>query len=925
MNSMPPRLCAALLRSLPLALAGFLATTAQAAVVISQVYGGGGNTGATLRHDFIEVFNRGSAAVSIGGWSVQYAGAAGTSWQRTVITAGTTLPPGGYYVIRQAAGTGGTVDTPSDQVGSINMAGASGKVALVNTDVLLTGGQPVSTTIVDVVGYGTANFFETAPTPQLNNTTAAVRNSGGCTDTGNNATDFSLAAPSPRTSATPPNIGCEAAPPPPPPPTEITPIYEIQGSGAASPLAGRVVITTGTVTRVNNNGFFIQDAAGDGNPATSDGIFVFTSSAPPPAAALGSLVSVTGTVVEFANGAGTAATPLTEISNPTAITNIGTGGAITPVAVTLPLAEGASLEPLEGMLVSINGALTVQQNFVQARFGQLTLGVGRHENPTNRFRPGAQASALAAEQARSRILLDDGSSVQNPNPTPYFGGNGLPRAGDSVSNLVGVLDFGPAGSNAAGPGLYRLQPTATPSFAASNPRPVAPGAVGGNMKLGAMNVLNYFTTFTNGNTASGQTGQGCSLGGSVTAGNCRGANNLTEFQRQQAKIVQALAGLDADAVGLVEIQNNGNVAAQNLVDALNAQVGAGTYAVVPVPAVTGTDAIRVAMMYKPARLTLAGAPLSDPDPVNNRPTLAQTFIAANGEKFSLVVNHFKSKGSCPSANDPDAPGNIDSGDGQACWNLTRLQQAQRLRTFVAQVQAAAGSPDVLVVGDLNAYGQEDPIFELTSNGFVDEALRRNPFAYTYVFDATAGRLDYAISTNTLSPKVTGAVAWHINADEQIAYDYNQEFKAPLTTCGGMLCPPDPYEADSFRSSDHDPLLVGMDIYKAIPATTRRELLIGTSGADRFVYTSVLQGGDSISGFQPGVDQIVLKDILASLGRNAVSNPIGMGYITCAATRSGAGIGIDSDGSNGPLPARALVQLNGQSCANALVPQNFVTR
>jgi uncharacterized protein len=390
--------------------------------------------------------------------------------------------------------------------------------------------------------------------------------------------------------------------------------------------------------------------------------------------------------------------------------------------------------------------------------------------------------------------------------------------------------------------------------------------------------------------------------------------------------VRALAGLDADAVGLIEIQNNGNIAAQALVDAVNAYLGSNAYAVVPVPANTGTDAIRVAMMYKPARLTLVGSPLSDGDAVNNRPTLAQTFTAANGEKFSLVVNHLKSKGSCPSAGDSDAAGNLDTGDGQGCWNAARRAQAQRLRdVFVPQVRAAAGSDDVLLVGDMNSYGQEQPITDLTGNGYVDEKLRTAAFAYSYVFDGLAGRLDHALSTATMSPKITGARAWHINADEQIAYDYNLEFKAPLTTCGG-LCPPDPTNpSDPFRSSDHDPLLVGLDLYKTVAATTLRELLSGTAGADRFVFTSVLQGGDSVSGFQPGIDQIVVKNILASLGRSAVVDPLGQGYITCVATRSGAAVGIDSDGTLGPLPTRALVQLNGLNCASVMNAQTFVVR
>jgi uncharacterized protein len=930
MTSMPQCFSAAFLRALPLALAGILATTAQAAVVISQVYGGGGNTGATLQHDFIEIFNKGDTSVNIGGWSVQYAAPTGSSWQVTAIPAGITLQPGRYYLIRQAAGSGGTVSVVGDQTGTIAMGGSNGKVALTNSSAALSGTAPTGGALQDAVSYGNATPTEGTPTAALSSTLAALRNAGGCADTNSNNADFSVVAPSPRSSATPANTGCAVSPPPPPPPEAIArSIPAIQGSGATSPFAGTLVSTTGVVTRLLNNGFFIQDVAGDGDPATSDGVFVFTSTTPPAAAAVGNLVHVVGTVLEFSSGAGTAATPLTEIGNNPTVTLIGSGSVPAPVAITLPLPEGQTLERFEGMLVSLGGSLTVQQNLLQARFGLLTLGVGRHETPTNRLRPGPQAAALEAQHASTRILLDDGSSSSNPNPTPYFGAHGAPRAGDRVSNLAGVLDFGLTGSSSAGPGLYRLQPTATPVFTAYNPRPATPAAVGGNVRVAAMNVLNYFTTFTNGATASGQTGQGCSLGGSVSAGNCRGANNLAEFQRQQTKIVQALAGLNADAVGLMEIQNNGNVAAQNLVDALNVVVGAGTYAVVPVPAATGTDAIRVAMIYKPARLARVVAPLSDPDPVNNRPTLAQTFTPAaplaNGEKFSLIVNHLKSKGSCPSASDPDAPGNLDIGDGQGCWNATRLAQTQRLRTgFVPEVQAAAGSPDVLIVGDMNAYGQEDPIFELTRYGFVDEALRSNAFAYTYVFDGMAGRLDHAISSNTFSPRITGAQAWHLNADEQTQYDYNLELKAPLTTCGGP-CPADPYRADAFRSSDHDPLLVGVDLYKTVAASTQRLLLTGTAGADRFVFSSVLQAGSSMGGFQPGVDQIVLKDILRTLGRGAVSDPLGTGYITCAVTRVGSAIGIDSDGAVGPLPTRALVQVNGLNCAAVMNAQNFVVR
>jgi uncharacterized protein len=909
--------------TLPLA----LAAPADAAVVISQVYGGGGNSGATLRHDFIEIFNNGSAEVEIGGWSVQYASAAGTAWALTPIPAGTRLPAGGYLLIREAAGAGGSVDVPGDLTGTLALSGTTGKVALSSGGTALTGSPPAGGSVVDLVGYGPTAAAEGSPTALLSNTTAALRNAGGCTDTNNNNADFAIGTPAPRNSATalaPCGSGGGGG-------GGGTPlaaaIYTIQGSGAASPFAGQAVTTSGVVTKVTNNGFFMQDLGGDGDPATSDGIFVFTSTAPPAAAAPGNLVQVTGTVVEFSSGAGTAATPLTEIGTVTAVNFLGAGYTIAPTLVTLPVAAGDSLERFEGMLVRIDGTLTVQQNFFQARFGQLTIGAGgRHETPTNRYRPGAQAQALADLQARSRLLLDDGSSLQNANPLPYGNAGGVPRAGDDVSNLIGVLDFGLATATASGAGLYRLQPTTAPSFAVANPRTAAPAAVGAsNVTLGSMNVLNFFTTFTNGVTADGQTGQGCSLGGSVAASNCRGADNAAEFERQRGKIVHALAGLNADAVGLMEIQNNGNVAAQNLVDALNALVGAGTYAVVPAPAAgTGTDAIRVAMIYKPGRLVLAGAAASDPAAVNNRPPLAQTFAAPNGERFTLVVNHLKSKGSCPAASDTDAAGNTDAGDGQGCWNAQRVLQAQRLRSFVAQVQAASGSTDVLLVGDFNAYAQEDPIFDLTSSGYVDQSGRFEPLGYSYVFDGAAGRLDHAITTATLAPKVTGTVHWHIDADEGVQHDYNLEFKQPACA----TCAPDPFDgALPFRASDHDPVLVGLSLFKGLVGTAGRDTLVGTAGDDVliggagadvltggggvnvFVYNSMRDAGDTITDFVPAKDFLDLRTLLAGLGYTG-TDPLADGWVRLVGSAGGTSVQVDADGPGGAAVFRPLLTLAG---------------
>ena len=720
-----------------------------------------------------------------------------------------------------------------------------------------------------------------------------------------------------------------------------TPIYSLQGSGTTSPFVGQLITTTGVVTKLNNNGFFIQDLTGDGNPATSDGIFVFSTTFAP---TVGSLVQVAGTLVEFnvgtAANADTAPRPLTEITTVTAVNVLGSGYSITPTAVTLPLAAGDTLERFEGMLLRLTDAtgapLTVQQNFFQARYGQLTLGVGRHENPTNRHRPNSpQALTLADLQARSRVLLDDGSSAQNRNPTPYIGASGQPRAGDSVAAITGVLDFGLATASTAGFGLYRIHPTEAPIFTVSNPRPATPPVVGGNFRLASMNVLNFFTTFTNGTTADGLTGQGCTLGASTAASNCRGANSLAEFTRQRSKIVEALAALNADAVGLMEIQNNGAVAAQNLVTALNAKVGAGTYAAVADPAAgTGTDAIKVALIFKPARLARLGNAASDVDPVNNRPTLSQTFSAANGERFTLMVNHLKSKGSCPAG----AGGDADNGDGQGCWNATRVAQAQRLRTFVAQQQIASASNDVLLIGDFNAYGQEDPIFELTSNGFIDQMGRFSSLAYSYVFDGTAGRLDHGISSAAMSPKIAGAAHWHIDADESVNQDYNLENKQPACA----TCAPDPYDGSlPFRASDHDPAVLGLNLYKTILGTGGRDVLVGTAGDDIliggagadllsgaggnniFVYQSMRDAGDTITDFVPGADRLDLRQLLANLGWAGV-DPVAEGWVRFVALRGSTQVQIDVDGP-GPNAFRSLLVLANVAPASLNAARDLIVR
>jgi predicted extracellular nuclease len=181
-----------------------LSSASPGKVVISQVYGGGGNTGATYKNDFIELFNAGGTAVSLSGWSVQYASATGNTWQTTSLT-NVSLNPGQYYLIQEAAGAGGTTALPTpDASGNIAMSATAGKVALVNSTTPFTVICPTGATIIDFVGFGTtANCFEGAgPTPAPSNTNAVLRKSGGCQDTNVNSADFAAGAPTPRNTST---------------------------------------------------------------------------------------------------------------------------------------------------------------------------------------------------------------------------------------------------------------------------------------------------------------------------------------------------------------------------------------------------------------------------------------------------------------------------------------------------------------------------------------------------------------------------------------------------------------------------------------------------------------------------------------------------------------------------------------------------
>jgi predicted extracellular nuclease len=566
-------------------------------------------------------------------------------------------------------------------------------------------------------------------------------------------------------------------------------IHEVQGSGAVGPLVGTSLVIEGVVVgdfqdaNTGLGGFFLQEEEADADldPGTSEGIFVYDAGGPDVSA--GDVVRVEGVASEFFG--------LTELSSISDLAICDQPGAATAATLRFPVPAPQDLERLEGMLIHVPHPLFVTGSFEWGRFGEVDLSAGGHLfSPTSLATPGALALAFRDLNDGNRILLDDASRLWHPDPLPpYIGSSNTLRIGDRAGQLTGVLSYAF--------GRYRVQPTRAPSFTRVDAREPMPPAVGGTLEIASFNAGNYFTTLDD-------AGRICGPSGSLS---CRGADDALELSRQREKLVDAIAGLDADILGLIEVENDAGRTLRNLVEAVNAVPGAGSYEFVDTGAL-GDDAIKVAFLYKPATVNTVG-PFAILDSRvssffndrRNRPALAQTFEErSNGARFTAVVNHLKSKGSpctSPSLDDPLDP---DTGDGQGHCNGTRTRAARALASWLTTDPTESADPDFLILGDLNAYALEDPIATLEDAGYTDliEAFV-GPGAYSYVFDGEAGALDHALANVSLAGQVTGAAVWHINAGEPRALDYDAANQPGL------------YAPDRYRSSDHDPLLVGLDL------------------------------------------------------------------------------------------------------------------
>lgn len=808
-----------------------LAATAQAQVVISQVYGGGGNSGATLKSDFIELRNNGASAISVDGWSVQYASAGGSSWVRTNLSG--SIAPGAYYLVKQADGAGGSVALPSpDATGTIAMAGTNGKVALVQSISALSGTCPVATTtVVDFVGYGsTASCSETAPTPTLSNTTAALRKGDGSVDTGNNNADFDRGAPNPRNSGSEPPL-------PPQPPVALS-IAQIQGHGLVSPHDGTIVVTEGIVTaRKFNNGFFLQSANGDGNAATSEGVFVFTGSAPPVGAAVGNLVRVTATVEEFVPSSNPNQLTITELVSPT-IEVLGSGLTL-PAAIELgqaelgPAALPVTLERLEGMRVSLAGSVVVAPSggSIQERFATSSSDGVFHVVLPEVARPFREPGIAALDVALTTLPAGKNPPVFDTNPERLMvrsrGQIGaLPVSVDTqaeVVGLIGVLDYFA--------GTWALLPDVDAPPSVSGGRlPEAVSAAGHDeVTIASFNVLRLFDEVADGNGAVTLTPEALDMRLGKTA------VSICEYLETP------------DILGIVEIENLRVMGL--LADRINSSCASAPVYVPYLEPGNDVGGINVGFLVNTRIIGLNTArvevldvqqigkstTLDNPDGstslLNDRPPLLLRARVNhdNGASYpvSVIVNHLRS-----------LSGIDDVGSGSSGWatggervRVKRGMQAAFTARIVESMQQANPDENIVLVGDFNAFqfndGYVDVLGVLTGDPAAEDQVLTHIASplnsllidgsqlvadesehYSFVFAGNAQTLDHVLVNEAVIADAGGLKVDHARINADFGVDNFGDASVPL------------------RTSDHDPVRLSI----AIPAFRSADLSVTVDAA-----------------------------------------------------------------------------------------------
>ncbi|KZN38463.1 hypothetical protein N480_12485 [Pseudoalteromonas luteoviolacea S2607] len=586
-------------------------------------------------------------------------------------------------------------------------------------------------------------------------------------------------------------------------------IHDIQGEFDSSPIIDEMVQVQGVVTaslQQDNQlkGFFLQEEVNDqdDNALTSEGVFVNYSAE---SVNVGDVVKVAGTVKEVYGQ--------TQLNNVTGIALCGSAPVVSS-NVTLPSTDG--LEPYEGMLVNITNDMVVNDTYGLKRYGEIKLGTERLYQGTQVGAPGEVANRIEAENKLKEITLDDGSTLQNPEvipyPTPELDAYNTVRLGDKVTNIEGVIGYSY--------GQYRVHPVSSPQFISTNNRPEQPVlAADGNLRIASVNVLNFFN--------------GDGLGGGFPTE--RGADSAIEYERQKAKLVNAMINLDADVVGILEMENDGFgdlSALGELTRTLSENDPNNDYTYVKFNVEKiGTDAIMSAIVYRSNKVKEVGqAAYTDAVPFDygNRPPVVQSFEdLATGDVFNVAVNHLRSKGSCSRAEGLDQ----DQNDGQGCWNQTRVNAVNEFNRWIATNPTDVIDEDTIVLGDFNAYAMEDPITEMVNLGYenLSSRLTSDSLGYSYVFKGRLGSLDHAFASSSMADKVVAVSNWHINADEPVALDYNVEYKSDKHIQSL-------YAQHSYRSSDHDPIVIELQTENPFPTIEGKvEGLFGWFWWQRFSF------------------------------------------------------------------------------------------
>jgi uncharacterized protein len=888
------------------------AAAGSSSLVISQVYGGGGNSGALYTNDFIEIFNLGTSTVNLNGWSVQYASATGSSWQVTNLQG--TLAPGQYYLVQESAGTGGSQSLPAaDTTGTINMSATAGKVALVNSQTPLSGSCP--TGFIDFVGFGnTANCSETAPTVTLSNTNAAIRASGGCTDTDNNSTDFSsINPPTPRNTASPEN-NCNASQtltittislpsatqnvaysttvtasgaignllwsatglPPglsidpatgiisgipttasgspylvtisvmdstsvasksfslvvntPPSCSNAIPIGQIQGTGDVSPLVGQQVTTSGIVTALRSNGYYVQSPApGDGNSATSDGIYVFTSSAPSGSAVVGNLVCVTGTVAEFQGQ--------TEISGPTTTALASNQALPSPIVLTSadlnPNSPLDSLEKYSGMRVTVpsltvtgptDGTLnesTATSTSNGEFFGVLT------GTPRPFREPGiALTDTLPAGTPPNVPRWDTNPEVLTIYGLGQTGATPLDvTAGAVVTGLTGVLGYYPS--------AYELypDPSSTPGISGNITYTAVPDKASNQITVASTNLERFY------NTAQDPNGPGTVVPLTPQAFANRlnkvslGYRNVLKLpdiiaveEMQDLNTLQTLAAkVNSDAVSAGGPNPNYTAYLAEGNDISNINVGFLVKSTITVVDVT---------QYGKST-TLVNPTTGTTSLLNDRPPLvlrARASLPGSNQSvpLTIIVNHLRS---LTSLDDPSQGPFV---------RAKRQQQAEFLADLIQSRQAADPNEKIIALGDFNAYQFNDGYVDvvgtvkgnpapadqvvLSSNALVNPTLTAlvdldaPADRYSYTFSGSAQEIDQILVNQPALALVGGYAVGRLDADFPEVYRN------------------DPNRPE--RVSDHDWPVVYLNLPAPAPANARditSQVSISSTG---FAYSRI---------------------------------------------------------------------------------------